>query len=167
MKTALCLFSLLFTLVCHAQRWELNVPVPTSGNLTNSGVFADGAGGGAILVRGDNVIRCVWFSAAGVVLATNDVIAPFLSGDNPQSYLNVVRVTPKALDLEAVIVALGTPSATLRRFSKGQLHETPLLIAETARAERVSSLATIAPDKRGFFTTQISGTNVIVRRYTF
>ena len=173
MKTFLASICVLaFSLACHGQteRWQISIPINRTG-VTNSGVFPDGVGGGAILLD-VNVqpafTRVAWFNAAGTVLLTNDYRHEAKGSDE---YAEVLRVTPKILDLKVTNRALlGVESISLQRFTAKDLipTETPLALGnKDTSVERLASVATPHPDKRGFFTVQLNTTNVLVRRYAY
>ena len=172
MKPALAsLCVLVFSLTCHAQteRWQISIPILNNG-LTNSGVFPDGVGGGAILLQASTLptfMRLAWFNAAGTVLLTNDYKD---NAKGPDTRAEILHVTPKILDVKVLSRTTLGERVFLQRFSAkdGLMTETPLSVgSKNVGDENVASFGTRHPDKRGFFTVQSSTTNVLVRRYTF
>ena len=172
MKTSLAwLCALVSSLVCHAQteRWQISIPIANSA-VTNSGVFPDGIGGGAILLQASTppaFMRLAWFNAAGTVLLTNDYLH---NSKGTDTRVEILRVTPKILDLKIVSRPLLGETVYLQRFSAkdGTITETQLASMDKEGSnERVASVVTPQPDKRGFFTVRLSTTNALVRRYTF
>jgi hypothetical protein len=155
MKTLLAAFILSFSLVSHGQSlvWESNVSISPTWNVGNSGVYPDGKGGGLIVLYINNVgfHRAVWFDSHGSVLVTNDA-----------ENIHPLRVTSKVIDL-------GIPTGT-RRFRVGNPNptETTLRLSDgTYEAEQSATQNLPSADKRGYFTTQLSQTNLVVRRYSF
>jgi hypothetical protein len=193
----------LFTVAAHAQKvkWELAIPLSTP-NATNSAVFSDGVGGGALLLGANGtggVVQVVWFSSKGALKESIDIPTVSLGYTtntaalkahydtyrmNTSDYsdqnlvfnaladaffdpipsvrgsIDVLRVTPKVLDMRET---MPDGRSVLLRFVPGQIvKDVPL-----EDSENVASVATSEPDKRGFFTTKLSQTNLIVRRYSF
>ncbi len=157
---------LLLTFLClgplsRAQtfRYDLNVPLDASWTVTNSSVFPDGVGGGAVLVHvtaPEEFSRLAWFDAKGAMVALTDLT-------NRLSIIpvTVIRVTPKVLNATA-----GTGPLRMEK-GKGIVWSASFRGPDPYYQWEV--LATSAPvsDKRGFFTTQLSATNLVVRRFAF
>lgn len=181
MKIILWLLMLTFTLTVSAQKlkWETPVqlppPLPSGWQIsTSTAVFPDGVGGGAIILRllkpGADFFQCVWFDSRGKILATNAQPFIFNSG-YPENRLKVLRVTSRVLDLAAFdYTDFGsTETVKLRRFVKGKaVVETPLRSRTPyILNEQLASELPPVVDRLGFFTTQWTVTNLVVRRYTF
>jgi len=156
MKFLLILSLTLGSLACHAQRllWESDIPISPTWNLSTSPVFPDGKGGGVILLTVNNLgfTRAVWLNSTGGILLTND--APILS---------VLRVTPKTLDLHTT-----TETRKFQAKDPGASGGISLQPGDaTYEAETLATIVAPTADKRGFFTRKVSGTNLVLRRYSF
>ena len=86
-------------------------------------------------------------------IATDAVIDAFFAAPPVTGY-NILRVTPKVLDVQ-------TPTSIVR-FAKGASKELPL-----GDFEKLATVPQPVPDKRGFFTVQTGQTNLTIRRYRF
>ena len=170
MKTTLAL--ILLTLTSHAQtlKWERSVPINPAERITISGVFGDGVGGGAFIFFVESTPsfhRCVWFNSTGAINFSTDLTTP---GENVNRLIPL-RVTSKILDLQEVRTANTGESATvIKRYTKGKsAPRTTLLRAAGGGEGQEDVVSTLlpTPDVRGFFTTQFSGSNIVVRRYGF
>lgn len=172
MKKTLAVLMLTFALamVAHSQvlKWEHSISISPTWGVTNSGMFPDGVGGGAILFSlvtpTGNVTRVVWLSAAGRLNASHDIQT---GGPGPlRSNIGVLRVTANVFDIQTTTSA---PGVALLRFVRGKSEPTERLLEPRGEIdfELPVTLALPVADKRGFFTTQYSGTNVVIRRYRF
>lgn len=177
-------------------KWQHSIPLASTWKVDRSNVFPDGAGGGALVLSitslTNHVERVVWFSATGKVNAEHEEPTPltmeyynrasiraaydnFISNTSdfsPQNVvfvamaedyfarnpavsnaLQIIRVTPKVLDV---------------KISTGLLHVTSRGPVFSTNSEALAT-AFVSPqvDKRGFFTTEFSTTNLTVRRYNF
>ncbi len=156
MKFLLVLSLTFCALACRAQHpvWEREIPISPTWNLSISPVFPDGKGGGVILLTINNVgfTRAVWLNSTGGILITNDA-----------ETLSVLRVTSKTLDLHT--------ATETRRFQAKDLGGSSAVFLQAAdatyEAEKLATLVSPTADKRGFFTTQLSSSNLLVRRYSF
>ncbi len=92
-------------------------------------------------------------------IATDAVIDAFFAAP-PATRFNILRVTSKVLDVQTVNAEGHT---VITRFVKGKAPKELTL----ANSETLVTLPQSVPDKRWFFTVQLSNTNMTVRRYTF
>ncbi len=175
MKFLLGLIVLSFSLTASAQKlkWETAVPLPSGFQLrTNTAVFPDGVGGGAMLFKllkpAEDFWQCVWFDARGGIIATNR-LATMAAWEPTESRLEILRVSSRVLDLAAFTYAADDETVTLRRLARGKAVVEKPLRARTPYVlnEQLASELPPVVDRLGFFTTQWTVTNLVVRRYTF